>query len=203
MNELNILLLFTLFFSVIIHEVAHGLTALWQGDDTAEKAGRLTLNPIPHIDLFGTIILPLIFFLSGSSLFLAWAKPVPYNPHNLKNKKWGEAMVALAGPVSNFLLMFVFIGLFYALKNTANNFVLHFFYLAGFLNLFLGFFNLLPVVPLDGSKILFAFLPKSVSIKVRNFLEANYLYIFIIFIIIILNTNFLFFWAESIYSLFW
>ena len=85
--ELQIVLIIILIFSVIIHEVSHGLAALQQGDRTAEDAGRVTLNPIPHIDLVGTILVPAIFLLSGSSAFLAWAKPVPYNPNNLRDKK--------------------------------------------------------------------------------------------------------------------
>jgi Zn-dependent protease len=100
-------------------------------------------------------------------------------------------MVALAGPLSNLILMFIFVGLFYIFEKSANDFILSFFYLSGLINLFLAIFNLFPIVPLDGSKILFAFLPKNIYQQTRDFLEKNYLYIFIIFIIIIFNTNFL------------
>ncbi len=202
MENLQILLIISLIFSVIIHEVAHGLTALWEGDDTAKNTGRLTLNPIPHIDLVGTILVPAIFLLSGSSAFLAWAKPVPYNPLNLRDKKWGEMIVALAGPISNFILMFLFVILFHIFKNSANDFILSFLYWAGFMNLFLGIFNLIPIVPLDGSKVLFNILPTEVGIRVREFMEKNYLFIFLVFILIIFNTDFLYDSVIFIYSIF-
>ncbi len=193
MNE-QIILIIILIFSVVIHEVSHGLAAYFQGDKTAENAGRLTLNPIPHIDLFGSIILPGIFLLSGTNAFLAWAKPVPYNPNNLKNKKWGELIVALAGPISNFILMLIFLLLLAIVNyfNISNEFIIEILKIGGFLNLFLGIFNLLPIVPLDGSKILFAILPKNISYKMSNFMEKNYLYIFIIFLLFIFNTNYIF-----------
>ena len=90
-------------FSVIIHEVSHGYAAYLQGDNTAKYAGRLTLNPIPHIDIFGSIVLPLFLVLSKIPIIVGWAKPVPFNPYNLRNQKWGEAIVAIAGPLSNMM----------------------------------------------------------------------------------------------------
>ncbi len=192
MNE-QIILIIILIFSVIIHEVSHGLAALYQGDRTAEEAGRLTLNPIPHIDLFGSIIVPMIFIASGMNAFLAWAKPVPYNPNNLRDKKWGELIVALAGPLSNFILMFLFLILFWFFNHFGfgNEFILKILFTSAFMNLFLGIFNLVPVVPLDGSKVLFAFIPQKYYWNTRQFLEKNYLYIFLIFVFIIFNTSFL------------
>jgi len=192
MNE-QIILIIILIFSVIIHEVSHGLAALYQGDRTAEEAGRLTLNPIPHIDLFGSIIVPMIFIASGMNAFLAWAKPVPYNPNNLRDKKWGELIVALAGPLSNFILMFLFLILFWLFNHFGfgNEFILKILFTSAFMNLFLGIFNLVPVVPLDGSKVLFAFIPQKYYLNTRQFLEKNYLYIFLIFVFIIFNTSFL------------
>src|SRR3989344_1831079 len=90
-----------LIISVVIHEVSHGYMAEYLGDPTARLAGRLTLNPIPHLDLFGSFIIPLLLFFSSSPIMLGWAKPVPYNPYNLRNQRWGDALVASAGPLSN------------------------------------------------------------------------------------------------------
>ena len=97
-----------LVMSVVIHEVAHGYAALWQGDVTAKYAGRLTLNPIKHLDPFGSVILPLLMALLPGNLIFGWAKPVPYNPYNLKNQRWGELIVAAAGPISNVIIALVF-----------------------------------------------------------------------------------------------
>lgn len=207
--------LFTLIYSVIIHEVSHGVMALWLGDMTAKLAGRINLNPLKHIDPFGSVILPVLLFLTTSFAF-GWAKPVPYNPYNLRNQKWGPTMVALAGPLSNFLLAFVaallakmlplsrlvkediidrFFGVIYGRGGLLDSF--HFFAeaIAGslssiffglllliiFWNVVLGCFNLLPVPPLDGSKILYALL----SLKERTlfFLEQYGLFL-LIFIIV-------------------
>ena len=199
--EFQIILIIILIFSVIIHEVSHGLAAYFQGDKTAEEAGRITLNPIPHIDLFGTIIVPAMFLISGASAFLAWAKPVPFNPNNLRNKKWGELIVAAAGPISNIVLMLLFIISIYILEyfNLGNEFISQVLFMGGFLNLFLAIFNLIPIVPLDGSKILFSLLPFNISQKTRWFMEKYQIHIFIIFLLIIFNTHFL---GEFIYKIY-
>ena len=105
---LIILSVLVLVFSAVIHEYAHGWMAFRLGDDTAKKEGRLTLNPLVHLDWFGSIILPLLFIITKANFFLAWAKPVPYNPYNLRDKKYGELKVALAGPASNILLALFF-----------------------------------------------------------------------------------------------
>ena len=182
-----------LIFSVIIHEISHGYAAYFQGDSTAEQQGRLTLNPIPHIDPIGSILLPAFFVITGSNFFLGWAKPVPYNPNNLKNKKWGEAMVALAGPLSNIILAIIFLIVTFFLMslNITNEMTMFLMQSAIFMNLFLAVLNLLPVAPLDGSKILYALLPYPTNFKVRNFMEKNHLIIFIFLIIFLLQTNFL------------
>lgn len=164
---LFVFVILALLFSAVIHEVSHGLTAKFLGDDTAEKAGRLTLNPLPHIDLFGSIILPLLLlipaFFGGPALVIAWAKPVPYNPANLKNKKWGPSFVALAGPVSNIILA-SFFGLMIRFtlvpSSLLNTSFLSFIAIIVWINLLLAVFNMVPIPPLDGSKLLLAILPR-------------------------------------------
>ncbi len=150
-----------LIFSVMIHEVCHGLMALSFGDKTAEYEGRLTLNPIKHIDYVGSIFLPLFLWIVGSPFLIGWAKPVPYNPYNLRNRKIAEPLVALAGPLSNILLAFIF-GIairFLAPMNLLNDQLVMIFAFITLVNISLAIFNLIPIPPLDGSKILFSFLP--------------------------------------------
>ncbi len=155
-----------LLFSVILHEVMHGLVALKFGDTTAQRAGRLTLNPIPHIDLFGTILLPALLILSGSPILFGWAKPVPVNPLNFKNIKRGEFAVSAAGILANFGLAVLAALLYHFLSSMPQNFpallgaILKY---AVFINLILGVFNLFPIPPLDGSKILLSQLPYNLA----------------------------------------
>jgi Zn-dependent protease len=150
-----------LIMSIVIHEVSHGFMAEYFGDDTARNAGRLTLNPIKHLDLFGSILLPAVLILSHAGFLFGWAKPVPYNPNNLRDKKLGTIAVASAGVLANFFIAIIF-GI---IIRVSSSFVLP----AGFyfitsaiviVNLALGIFNLVPIPPLDGSKILFSFLPE-------------------------------------------
>lgn len=154
-----------LFFSVVIHEVCHGLVAWARGDDTAEKAGRLTLNPIPHVDPFGTIVLPMLCHMMRAPVF-AWAKPVPVNPRRFKKPRQNLIEVALVGPGSNITLALVAAGLFKATSSVAmftpafQSTVQDALAFAININLFLAFFNLIPVHPLDGSKVLGGLLPK-------------------------------------------
>lgn len=180
-----------LLFSVVIHEVSHGAMAYALGDSTAKYAGRLTLNPIPHIDPFGSIILPLILALpalfGAPTIIFGWAKPVPYNPYNLKNQKWGPALVGAAGPGSNILIAILFgltIRFLPAFSGLSPEFVQTFIgALAAivFLNLGLAIFNLVPIPPLDGSKMLFAVLPYN-QLHIRDFLERNGFFFLLIFI---------------------
>lgn len=142
--------------SAIIHEYAHGWAANQQGDPTAKRAGRLTLNPLAHIDPIGTILLPLMLIFSGSRFLFAYAKPVPFNPYLLKNKKYGPALVALAGPLSNFCIAVFFSCLVRFLPLSS---LTEFFTTIVLANILLMVFNLIPIPPLDGSRILFSFLP--------------------------------------------
>jgi Zn-dependent protease len=172
-----------LIISVIIHEVSHGYVANLLGDPTAKYEGRLTLNPIPHIDPLGSIILPFLLIISGSSFVIGWAKPVPFNPYNLKNQRWGEAMVAAAGPIVNILIALVFgLALRFLLAGDVliSVEVVRILGMIVLINLLLAVFNLIPIPPLDGSKILFSILPRSFE-AIRNTLETYGLIIVIIF----------------------
>lgn len=148
-----------LIFSIIVHEVAHGYAAESLGDPTARLSGRLTLNPIPHIDLMGSIVIPALLLFSGSSMLFGWAKPVPYNPYNLKNQRWGEALVAVAGAAVNIFLAVLF-GLIIRFGGaTLPAPALSLAATIAFVNLFLGLFNLIPFPPLDGFTVLRSALP--------------------------------------------
>jgi Zn-dependent protease len=160
-----------LVFSVMIHEVSHGYIAERLGDSTARHAGRLTLNPLRHIDPVGSVLLPAVLHFSGAPMF-GWAKPVPYNPANLRDPVGGGAKIAAAGPLSNFLLAAVFGLLIRALFGTASPQLLVLFAHISLVNIWLGVFNLFPIPPLDGSKVLYAVLPRSQgSFEFVRFLE--------------------------------
>lgn len=187
MNDTLILIFqfIVLIFSVMIHEISHGFMAERLGDKTARDAGRLTLNPLKHIDPFGSIVLPLLLYISNSSILFGWAKPVPYNPFNLKNPKTGGAVIALAGPVSNFMLALIFgvlirVGMAFGyMPDTPLSLM---FQVIVYINILLGVFNLVPIPPLDGSKVLFGFLPsKFIKPEVFGFLERYGMIILVLF----------------------
>jgi Zn-dependent protease len=165
-----------------VHEVAHGWVALHLGDTTARDAGRLTFNPIPHIDPIGSIAIPLLSFISAGSVFIAWAKPVPVNPANFRNFHRDDILVSIAGPFSN-LLMACCCAIFYIisvhilgsmtlaegdLQREMATFVIRMFAAGITLNIFLAIFNLIPVPPLDGSHVLSAFLPEKIGEQFRQ-----------------------------------
>lgn len=172
-----------LILSVIIHEVAHGATANYLGDPTAKYAGRLTLNPIKHIDPIGSILVPLFLVIAGSGILFGWAKPVPINPYNFKDQKYGSAKVAAAGPLSN-----LFVALFFGLAIRFFPLSPHFLFIFGviaYINIILCIFNLLPIPPLDGSHILFTFLPYSAeNIKVLLSQYGIFVLLFVIFFLL-------------------
>jgi Zn-dependent protease len=168
-----------LLFSVIVHEMAHGYVALKNGDPTAKMLGRITLNPAPHIDPIGTVLLPLILLLSGSRILFGWAKPVPVNPLNYRNHRWGEITVSAAGPLSNLALAAVFA---VVLRLAPGNPGLTFLAFYGCsINVFLALFNLIPIPPLDGSHILAILLPRDLA-RVYAYLEpVGFVLILILF----------------------
>lgn len=167
--------------SAVIHEFSHGYAAYRMGDSTAKYQGRLTLNPIPHIDPLGSIIVPFALAMFGG-IIVAWAKPVPFNPYNLSNQRWGPAYVAAAGPLSNILIAVLFgiivrmAGVF-ALPAALVQVIL----MIIFINIILAIFNLVPIPPLDGSKILFSFLPYRLG-YIRQFLEQYGFFLVLIFV---------------------
>ena len=169
-----LLLAFTLailILSIIVHEVSHGYAANALGDPTAKLAGRLTLNPLPHIDLIGSVLVPVFLVISNAGILFGWAKPVPYNPYNLRSQRWGEAIVAFAGPGVNILLAVLF-GLLVRFGTGLPVPFINLATIAAYVNLFLGLFNLIPIPPLDGYTTLRGLLPYRAAIPLRN-LEAN------------------------------
>jgi Zn-dependent protease len=163
-----------LIFSAVLHEVAHGYVAEQLGDPTARNAGRLTLNPIPHLDLFGSILMPIFLYIaSAGAFFFAAAKPVPYNPNNLKYPRSGAAKIALAGPATNFAVAIIFgIAIRVLIYFPVSDTFLSLLAVIVYMNIVLGLFNLIPIPPLDGSRVLFAALPQNeTTFRIAYFLE--------------------------------
>ena len=172
-----------LVFSIVFHEVAHGQVALWRGDTTARDAGRLTLNPIPHIDIFGTILFPLFLILMRSPFLFGWAKPVPVNPWRFKEIKKDMALVGASGPASNFLLAIVAGIVFRFSIGTLgpSHALTQALLFAVIINLVLAVFNLIPIPPLDGSKIVMALLPDDLAMQYNSIGRFGFLLIFLLF----------------------
>lgn len=186
---LSVFQIMILIMSIVIHEVSHGYAALLLGDPTAKYAGRLTLNPIKHLDLWGSVIVPIIM-VTAFSFGFGWAKPVPYNPYNLKDQKSGPALVGLAGPASNIAIallfgliarfmplakivkidiasnIFNFVDLPLVFSGSMASILFWFCLVIVTMNVFLAFFNLIPIPPLDGSKLLFALIPLKTETKI-------------------------------------
>jgi len=185
-NEIILIVFYVaiLLYSVILHEISHGVAALWLGDPTAKYAGRLTLNPVKHIDPLNSIILPIgMLLITNFQFAFGSARPVPYNPYNLRNQKWGPAMVALAGPGVNIIIAIIFsiaarlisipsvskVDIIYnfndwqsvssVISGSVGAIFFELFVIIIFWNVILAFFNLIPFPPLDGSKLLFAIVP--------------------------------------------
>ncbi|OHA62305.1 MAG: hypothetical protein A2117_00395 [Candidatus Wildermuthbacteria bacterium GWA2_46_15] len=178
---LTIFTLLVLLFSLVLHEVSHGWVALLLGDSTAKDEGRLSLNPLRHLDPLGSVLVPLILYITtlGQGPLFGWAKPVPINPYNFRDQKWGTLKVALAGPLSNFL-----VAIFFGLIIRFFSFPGQFSQLLGIIviyNLLWGFFNLVPIPPLDGSQILFSLLPARFW-EVKEFLSRWGMFLLLFFI---------------------
>ena len=178
MTSFIILSIVILIFSIVVHEVAHGWMAYQLGDPTAKSMGRLTLNPIPHIDLMGSVILPTLLVVTNSPILFDWAKPVPYNPYNLQGD-YPELKVAIAGPISNILLA---IGFGLLLRLGVASELADLFLYGVLINCVLAIFNLVPIPPLDGSKILFDLLPYEYQ-GLRDSLERYGFFLVILFVI--------------------
>ena len=173
-----------LIMSVVIHEVSHGYAALALGDQTAKYEGRLTLNPLRHLDPMGSFFVPLVSYMLGGFI-IGWAKPVPYNPHNLRPGRWSEAVVAGAGPASNLVVAVIFGLLLRAGMSgglgVVNTGFISIVTIIVFINIVLALFNLMPVPPLDGSKLLFAIFSEN-FIEIRHFFERHSLVLLLYFI---------------------
>lgn len=194
MAEFFAISIIVLLFSVIVHEVMHGLVALKFGDHTAENAGRLTLNPIPHIDPFGTILLPALLMFTGSPILLGWAKPVPVNPLNFSNIRKGELFVSAAGILSNFGIAIAAALIYHLLNALPQQFPIIVGAILQFtikINLVLGVFNLFPIPPLDGSKILLSQLPYNLARQYEKLNQYGFLILLIFMMVPFGNTSLL------------
>ena len=176
-----------LIMSVVIHEVSHGYAARMLGDHTAEYQGRLTLNPLKHLDFVGSFLVPAMAYFFGGFLF-GWAKPVPYNPYNLKPGRWSEATVAAAGPVSNISIAVLFGFVLRFASNISPAFI-EIVSIIVLINIVLAVFNLMPIPPLDGSKLLFALFPNKLF-ELRSFFERYGMMLVIFFILFLWQSIF-------------
>ena len=193
-----VIVLGVILISMTLHEAMHAYASYWLGDDTAKMQGRLTLNPIKHIDPFMTILLPLLLAMSGAPVF-GGAKPVPFNPNKVQGEEWGIAMVAIAGPLINFLIAFLTFGL-WVLINPGSDIANQIFLTAIYVNLGFFVFNMIPIPPLDGSRLLYALAPDFF----RNIMESIEKFgVFFVFIFVLLASPVLMsFMSDSMAAIF-
>jgi Zn-dependent protease len=171
--------IFVLVFAIIIHEVAHGWVAEKRGDPTARRLGRITLNPIPHIDLFGSIIIPGFMILTGSPFVIGWAKPVPIDIRRFRDPLRDFAVTALAGPVANLLQVVVYVVIYrLAVAQSWPLWLQYFGFMGAGINFFLALFNLIPIPPLDGSRLVAASLPTRMAIAYLSIERFGFIIIF-------------------------
>ncbi len=172
-----IFLLLVLVFSTVLHELAHGYTAYWLGDETAKLNGRLSLNPLRHIDPYMSIILPVLLYLMGGPIF-GGAKPVPINTRNLRGREWGFALVAIAGPLMNILLAFIFFLLWFFIGHGSDlwgGILINSMYM----NMGFALFNMIPIPPLDGSRVLYALAPDFVKRFMESIEHVGIIFVYI------------------------
>lgn len=177
-----VIVLGVILFSMTLHEAMHAFVAYWLGDDTARREGRLTLNPIKHIDPFLTIILPLALALIGGPIF-GGAKPVPFRPDMVKGGDWGAALVALGGPLTNLLLAFITFGIWALVGAPQSGIGAEILTTAVTVNLGFFVFNILPIPPLDGSRVLYAVAPEFVRTGMRFIEQYGIILVFIIVLV--------------------
>lgn len=172
-----VIVIIVILFSMTLHEAMHGFVAFWLGDDTAEREGRLTLNPIKHIDPFLTIGLPVMLAVIGAPIF-GGAKPVPFNPARLKYDEWGAALVALAGPMTNFVIAFVLFGSYALFDVDSSSLAGQFLTIGIMVNLGFFVFNMIPIPPLDGSRVIYALAPDFVRRGMEAIEQFGLIFIF-------------------------
>lgn len=177
------IVLVVILFSMTLHEVMHGFMAFWLGDDTAEREGRLTLNPIKHIDPFLTIALPVMLALIPGAPIFGGARPVPFNPDRLKYDEWGAALVALAGPFTNLFIAFVLYASYALFGIDADTFAGQFLLIGVVVNLGFFLFNMLPIPPLDGSRVLYAVAPEFARRGMETIERYGLIVIFVIVLV--------------------
>jgi Zn-dependent protease len=197
-NALKFFIYVVIVLSAVFHEYAHGFMAYRLGDSTAKDAGRLTLNPFAHMELMGTVVIPL-FLLYFGGIFIGWAKPVPYNPFNLKDKKYGSLKVGIAGPGAN-LIIAVILGIIIRLagygvfgSSLSSGFFFEALGLMVYINIFLALFNLIPMPPLDGSKVLMDLFPRAGFALAKLGFLGIFLALFLAFMVLPYLANLIFF----------
>lgn len=174
-----VIMVFVLYLAIVVHEVAHGYVAYLRGDPTAKQLGRLTLNPIPHIDIFGSIIIPGFLILTGSGFVIGWAKPVPIDIRRFRDPLGDFAITSLAGPASNAMQAAVYVLLFHAASALGwPGWVLFLAYIGALINLILAIFNMIPIPPLDGSRLVAAVLPTRLAVQYLSIERFGFIIIF-------------------------